>query len=81
MKLSTRNQKILKVKERFPFKVVGVEDSLIRRVFLSDIQIENAGSESIFEFTDKILVNDVYIGGQLFKPNPTLEIKEPTEQK
>ena len=55
-----------KVEEK-PFKIVGVEDEPIKRVFLNDIKIQEAGTQSQIEYTSEILFNNVYVNGEKVK--------------
>ncbi|NMM47565.1 glycoside hydrolase family 28 protein [Marinigracilibium pacificum] len=53
--------------EKTPFKIVGVEEKPIEKVFLADINIEKAGEENAIEFATDILFNNVKIEGKEIK--------------
>jgi polygalacturonase len=44
-----------------PFRIVGVEDQPITRILLDDINIEEAGEESVIEFAKNLVFHQVYV--------------------
>lgn len=47
-----------------PFKIVGVESEKIKRVYLKNIEIKNAGKQSEIKFAEDIISNNVTINGK-----------------
>lgn len=52
--------------DKKPFKIVGVPDQPIERIYLNNITIEQAGEDSQFEFAEDLIFEDVKIGGKPF---------------
>ena len=52
--------------EKKPFKIVGVADQPIERIYLSNVTVEHAGEQSEFEFTENLIFDNVVIGGTSF---------------
>ena len=50
-----------------PFSIVGVEEEPISRILLDDITITEAGEESVIEFAEDIVFNEVSIEGKPFQ--------------
>lgn len=51
-----------------PFSIIGVAEEPISRILLDDITIDETGEESVIEFAEKLVFNDVSIQGSLFQP-------------
>ena len=49
--------------DKKPFKIVGVPDQPIERIYLNNISIKEAGEESQFEFAENLIFREVKIGG------------------
>ncbi|MEM9895240.1 MAG: glycoside hydrolase family 28 protein [Bacteroidota bacterium] len=49
--------------DRKPFKIVGVKDEPISRIFLNDIEVDSAGEESQVEYAEDIVFNQVLVNG------------------
>ncbi len=49
------------------FKIVGVEDQFIERVYLNDITIENVPVKSEIKYAKEIIANNVIIKGELWQ--------------
>ncbi|MEM7548611.1 MAG: glycoside hydrolase family 28 protein [Bacteroidota bacterium] len=47
-----------------PFKIVGVPQEPIQRIFLKDVQVEKAGEGSLLEHTENIIFENVSINGE-----------------
>lgn len=47
-----------------PFKLIGVEDEPIRRVFLSNITVKKAGQKNELAFVDAVFFDNVVINGK-----------------
>ncbi len=64
-----------------PFKIIGVKDSPIQRIFLNNIKVEKAGEKSVFEYTKDIILKNVAVNGKLintpFTNLPTEKNKKP----
>lgn len=56
--------------EQKPFKIVGVQDQFITRVYLNDITIDKAGEESQFEYADDLVFSSVTINGKPLQYEP-----------
>ena len=54
--------------EKTPFRIVGVKEEPISRIFLNNITIDEAGEESVLEFCEDLVFNEVIIGGHLYQP-------------
>ncbi len=50
------------------FKIVGVEDQFIERVYLNKITIEEVPVDSEIKYAKDILANDVKVNGKVWKP-------------
>ncbi len=50
-----------------PFRIVGVEEEPITRILLDNITIDKAGEESVIEFSENLVFNEVSIQGRLFQ--------------
>ena len=50
-----------------PFKIIGVEEQPIERVYLSNITITQAGKESQFEHTSEVLISNVKVNGEVME--------------
>ena len=48
-----------------PFKIVGVKEAPISRIWLSDIAVKHTDTSSIFTYVEDILLDDVKIAGEL----------------
>jgi polygalacturonase len=51
-----------------PFSIIGVAEEPISRILLDKITIDEAGEESVIEFAEKLVFNDVRIQGSLCQP-------------
>lgn len=47
-----------------PFKIVGVEGEPISRILMDNINVEKAGEESHIEYTENIILNNVFVNGE-----------------
>ncbi|TRX52068.1 glycoside hydrolase family 28 protein [Fulvivirga sp. M361] len=52
--------------EMKPFKIVGVPDQFIKRIYLNNIKIRTAGENSEFQHTEDLLFSNVTIAGRPF---------------
>ena len=50
-----------------PFRIVGVEEEPITRILLDNITIDEAGEESVIEFAESLVFNEVRIQGSLLQ--------------
>jgi polygalacturonase len=50
-----------------PFRIVGVEEEPITRILLDNITIDEAGEESVIEFAEDLVFNEVSIEGKPFQ--------------
>ena len=50
-----------------PFRIVGVEEEPIARILLDNITIDEAGEESVIEFAEDLVFNEVSIEGKPFQ--------------
>jgi polygalacturonase len=48
------------------FKIVGVEDQHIQRVYLSDFEIKNTAKDFEIKYADEIVFNNIIIGGEVW---------------
>ncbi|MBA7548505.1 hypothetical protein ES705_40965 [subsurface metagenome] len=53
--------------EMTPFRIVGVAEEPITRILLDNITIDEVGEESVIEFAESLLFNEVRIQGSLFQ--------------
>ena len=56
-----------KVVEKTPFKLVGVDAQPITKIYLHDITIEKAGEESIAEFCENVVLDNVIVNEETIK--------------
>lgn len=54
--------------EKTPFRIVGVEDEPITRILFDNITIDEAGEESVLEFAEDLIFNEVRISGLIYQP-------------
>ncbi|MCK5851879.1 hypothetical protein KAH27_02510, partial [bacterium] len=47
--------------DEMPFKIIGVKDSLIQRIYLNNIKIDKAAKKSVFIFTKNIILNNITV--------------------
>lgn len=53
--------------DKIPFKIIGVAEEPVTRVYLSDITVENAGEKNVLTYGDKILFENVQVEGEEIK--------------
>lgn len=47
--------------DEMPFKITGVKDSSIRRIYLNNIKIDKAMKKSFFKYTKNIILNNITV--------------------
>ena len=56
--------------DKKPFKIVGVPDQPIERIYVKDVTIQQAGEESEFEFAENMIFENVKVGDTLLTKSP-----------